>query len=112
MESAVSKWKVELTHVGVESWVARFDTEEAAFDCAQLIRHGMAAGHTVEVSRDIPALDRWKPDAADIMVMRDLWARRNGDGIRTGNIAAIKFARLKAGCGLKEAKDWCDEHLG
>lgn len=56
---------------------------------------------TYEVREQCNVLAGYTFDDADMMVMRECY-RHNS------KVTAIKFARMKAKCSLRDAKDYCD----
>lgn len=58
--------------------------------------------------RVIEDLCGWVPDKADSIALRGLMGSASGPA---RIITAIKFARLRSGASLKEAKDWVEKHF-
>lgn len=99
----MKKVKLIITYPDNLSGSRAFNDKEAAQHfLADLYWFNSAVTARIEV--DIPKLNGWYPDDADLLIMRTLLNR--GD-----KVTPIKFARIKSVNGLKEAKDWIDQYF-
>lgn len=85
---------------------AVFESEQEAHEAARVVRT-VDQYVLTHVEVEIPPLCWWNPDMADRQLMRAMW-----NAVAPNKVAVIKFARSKSNAGLKEAKDWCDAHIG
>lgn len=97
------RYTLNITYpTGFRPWV--YDTSAQAHDAARLIDHHSEVSIKFSVT---PVLDRlcgWLPDDAEHDLLRACLSRGN-------KVAAIRFARSRTGCCLKEAKDWIDTQM-
>lgn len=97
-------YKLKITFPMTLQGSACFQTEQEAMAFVNKL-YAFNADIEYKIEKEITPLYSWVPDEADRMIIESLM--RRGD-----KIAPIKFARIKTGAGLKDAKDWVESQFG
>jgi len=99
-----SQYKLTVnSHNSTDVRSAVFSTEEDARAAITLF-NWMDSDFGYGVTKVPGYLNGWHPDSTDMFVLETL-------STHAGRIPCIKYARMKSLSGLKEAKDWVDEHF-
>lgn len=99
----MSKVKLNITYPTNLEGTHTFNTKTEAQDFMAVL-YWFHSGVLSTIETEVPPLNQWIPDHAELMIIRAV--------LKLGNrVIPIQFARNKSGAGLKEAKDWIDEHF-
>lgn len=99
----MSKVRLNITHPTSLVGTRTFNTKKEAQDFMAIL-YWFHSGVLSSIETEVPPLVSWVPGHADLLIIRAV--------LKLGNrVIPIQFARNKSGAGLKEAKDWIDEHF-